>query len=373
VGAHWKYVLSAYRVDDATGAWSLVGFLPDLARGSLDPQGRFLVAGFHDKNASHHGITYSQTKVVTYGIDPATGALSLTSATDDYLMQGPIWLHPSRRFLLLTYDDPCSYRILGINPATGVAGDPSFWLGCDSSREANTWVAIDPLGRFLYHGSCGVWEAGLPGGSAIPSVFGYRLDLDNGGMRKVGEWAAGHCIAIDRSGHHLYSSIPDGQVAEFAIDDITGNLAALAQAPAPDTPGSLVVHPSGRLLYAAIGSDIVAYRLDAALGAPSLLRAVAMGVTEPKLFPGDPSHPAHASPTCTLTLDPAGRYLYVTRTHFGGRPYGGYGTADVLGYRVNSATGDLQPIQQAEGGRAGTVAFREFSQALWIGLAMPAR
>jgi len=281
-------------------------------------------------------------------------------------------LHPSRPFVVSRNSEHCFYRLMAVDPTTGTIGDTLSELSCggrDEFSSAYSSVAADPRGRFLYYSDCGPSGPMLPGQSILPSVSGYRLNTERASMEWIGEWTAGHCIAIDPSARHLYSSIPDGRLAEFAIDDTTGSLSLMAEAPSLGTPGPLVVHPSGRFLYLASGSDIVAYRLDASVGAPSLVRVVAAGVTEPSFFPGDASHASFAFPTCRLAMDPAGRYLYIMRTHV---DLYGYATTDVLGYSMNSTTGDLRPIPQAEGGSLGTVAARPAAHGAWIGLAIAA-
>jgi len=231
-------------------------------------------------------------------------------------------------------------------------------LACGSFTEweaGDGWVALEPTGRFLYYGRCDDPRSQVP---VARPIFGYQLDVETGNLSYVGEWAAGGCFAIDPSGRHLYSSMPvTGQLSQFAIDCTTGNLTATSLTSSLKTPGSLVVHPSGRFLYLASGSDIEAYQLDSA-GVPSLFGVVAKGVTATS--PSDHLHPTYAYPECTLALDPAGRYLYVLRS------------ADVWGYSINASTGALQPIHQAEGGRPGTVAAWDGTWGLWIGLVAPA-
>src|SRR6266852_2557786 len=87
-----RTVLSAYGVDGSTGAWNLVGTVPpgdeadvgssgDVRFASLDPRGRFLYASFGGDNTGcstdHCG---RDRNIVTYRIDPSTGALSQASS-----------------------------------------------------------------------------------------------------------------------------------------------------------------------------------------------------------------------------------------------------------------------------------------------------
>jgi 6-phosphogluconolactonase (cycloisomerase 2 family) len=359
----WRTVLSIYRVDGPTGAWSLVSTLPpraeagtsppdrDVASVSLDPKGRFLIAALAGSRIDNCDYCAADRNLVTYKIDPSSGALSMTSTKTLFLHQPPfVAVHPSSRFLLLEEYPGCSIHAAGIDSMTGALGDTLSDVGCGGEyeqTEGDDWVAVEPTGRFVYYGSCYL------GGAATP-VFGYQMDAVTGSLHYLGQWAAGKCFAVDPSGRHLYGSMsgtgPSGHVAQFDIDDMNGNLTAMGRTPSPGNPTWLVVHPSGRFLYVASGPDVVAYRLDDA-GVPSLIGIVASGVTE---------NPPYATPTCELVFDPAGRFLYVLRP------------GDVLGHSVNATTGDLQPIHQAEGGKLGAVAARGgILNGSWIGLATP--
>ncbi|SRR6266446_842372 len=105
---NYNFILSEYKVDTSTGAWTLVGSIPDLTNVSLDPQGHFLVAkplGEYDCCCDY----CSRPKtLVTYGIDPLTGVLS--SPSMKVLFQGAgaeiVTIHPSSRFLLVRGETP---------------------------------------------------------------------------------------------------------------------------------------------------------------------------------------------------------------------------------------------------------------------------
>jgi 6-phosphogluconolactonase (cycloisomerase 2 family) len=334
-----RTVLSAYRVDGSTGAWNLVGTVPpgaeadvgssgDVRFASLDPRGRFLYASLGGDNTGcftdHCG---RDRNIVTYRIDPSTGALSQASSRTLLLIQPAfIAVHPSGRFLLLEEYPGCSISTAAINSMTGALGEMISGESCGGEYEleqGDEWVAVEPAGHFVYYGSCHL-------GAAVPPVFGYQTD-ETGSLRYLGQWTAGRCVAVDPTGRHLYGMMPEtgpsGQVAQFDIDGANGSLTAIGRTPLPGIPGSLVVHPSGRLLYLASGSDVWAYRLDDA-GVPSPIRVVASDV----IWASYGSDPAYEYPRCTLSLDPAGRFLYVLRP------------TDVLGYSVNATTGDLQPL-----------------------------
>ena len=338
-----------------------MGLFPgDVASASLDPGGRFLYAALVGDNrfCSHLDRCGRERDVVTYGIDPSTGSLSKVSARTLFLDRPAfVTVHPSSRFLLWEQGPECSISSAAIDSMTGALGDTLFNVGCGGvyeQEEGDDWVAVEPTGHFVYYGSCYL-------GAAVAPVFGYQTDVETGSLRYLGEWTAGRCFAVDPTGRHLYGMMPgtgpSGQVvAQFDIDGENGSLTANGRTPLPGNPGALVVHPSGRLLYLASGSDVWGYRLDDA-GVPAPIRVVASGV----IVASSSSDPAYAYPRCTLSLDRAGRFLYVLRP------------GDVLGYSVNAATGDLQPISQAEGGRAGAVAAWSDGiwYAPWIGLVTP--
>jgi 6-phosphogluconolactonase (cycloisomerase 2 family) len=344
--------LSAYKVDAATGAWSLVGtILGDIGPVALDPHGRYLFAALGDpKVCSEGGSSCGMvTKVITYRIDPSTGALSEASVKDGFFANGAaIGVYASGRFLFVTDVDDGGTDVEEVD-STGALNSTRYGLGLVKAS------AVDPTGRFLYYG----YPDYLPflnhrPSDVDPPLQGWQADLTTGKLTDIGKLGAGTHVAIDPSGQHLYSSMPvAGQVGEFAIDSGTGSLSAMGGAPSLATPGSLAVHPSGQLLYLANAYDIVAYRLDTVTGAPSLIRVVASGVTDTRsgLRYNEPDSSAGE-----LALDPAGRFLYVLRS------------ADVLGYSVNATTGALTPISQAEGFSPGTVAAQG---GQWIRLVSP--
>jgi DNA-binding beta-propeller fold protein YncE len=351
--------LSAYRVDNSTGAWSLVGtILDDIGPVALDPQGRYLFAALHDPKVCSEGgwACNMVTKVVTYQIDPSTGALSQAHVKDGFFANGAaIGLYASGRFLYVTDLDDGPTSVLEVDSA-GVLNSArvpdSSWYVVSS--------AVDPTGRFLYYGSDYLpFLIHRPSDIDQPLAV-WQADLATGSLTYMGKQGAGTRAAIDPSGRHLYSSMPvAGQVGVFTLDSATGSLSALEGAPSLETPGALVVHPSGRLLYLANAHDILAYRLDDVAGTLSLIHVVAAGVTDTQSGL-DRNHPQYSRPDrsrCELALDPAGRFLFVLRH------------ADVLGYSVSATTGDLSPIPQAEGFNPGTVAAQG---GFWIGLVNPA-
>src|SRR6266849_1113357 len=94
-----RTVLSAYRVDGSTGAWNLVGTVPPGAEGdvgssgdvvyaSLAPRGRFLYASCGgDNTGCSPDHCWRNRNIVTYRIDPSTGALSQASSRTLLLSQ----------------------------------------------------------------------------------------------------------------------------------------------------------------------------------------------------------------------------------------------------------------------------------------------
>ncbi len=119
-------------------------------------------------------------------------------------------------------------------------------------------LEIDPSGKFLY---VALSNAG--------SVAGFTIDSTSGGLTPVpsSPFATGstqftqtYYLAIAPSGKFLYAFNFNGSsLAAFGIESGSGVLTSIAVSPFPANPlgqGQLVVDPSGKYLYLAIGSSL---------------------------------------------------------------------------------------------------------------------
>ncbi len=132
------------------------------------------------------------------------------------------------------------------------------------SADSNTGhLAIDPLGRFLFASNSDPLN---------PSVSGFAIDRDNGGLTPVPfsplpQKSAPGALAIDPRGRYLYVASAPNQV--YAIHPVTGQITATADTFAPFAEG-MAIDPAGRYLYATSGAGAGSRRAVGSRGAEGL-------------------------------------------------------------------------------------------------------
>lgn len=135
------------------------------------------------------------------------------------------------------------------------------------------------------------------------------------------------------SSRYLYASLPSGagggQIVAYREDPNAGVLTQLAGSPiaAGQAVESLVIHPTGKYLYAAnSGSNNISLYTISSTG----------GLTEvtPRTVTG-------TSPTL-LVMDAGGNFLYAANT----------GSFDISVYSINASSGALTPVTQSSGATA---------------------
>jgi 6-phosphogluconolactonase len=220
---------------------------------------------------------------------------------------------------------------------TAVLGSP-FAAGSGPSA-----VAVHPSGRFVYvvnsDNTISAYTVN-PGSGALSAVPGSPF-------RSVSQSFAG-AVAVDPTGKFAYvTNGPSNSVSAYTINTVNGALTAVPGSPFSTTFPSIVseavaVHPSGKFIYLAgprTGNNfsVSVYTIDTGSGA---LKAV----------PGSP-FPTAQEPVY-LTLDPAGKFLYVD-TQFGQNNFSAYA--------INTTSGGLTAIP-------GLPLDTGFTQGMAIGL-----
>jgi 6-phosphogluconolactonase (cycloisomerase 2 family) len=208
------------------------------------------------------------------------------------------------------------------------------------------YVAIDPTGRYAY-------AANNQSADVSQYTIGADCRLTSAGTASAGGWPkAPSSIAIDPAGRNLYvANNRDNSVSQYRIDQATGTLSPASTVAAGGTPGyygawRVTVEPSGRYAYVTNYFDgtVSQYGIDQADGTLSPL--------SPALV--DPSW-AYAS---SVAADPAGKYLYV------GNPGAGTPSSVVAQYQIG-ANGALSPLSPAtvSAGGAGVSAMTTVREA----------
>ena len=278
--------VSMYTINPTTGALASIG--PPVPSNdeftdsvTVDPFGKFAyVASSGDVWDIDFG------SIVTYTINPTTGALTSTTG--------------------------------GIN-GTGINGTPGFFNS----------MAFDPSGKFAYAADGGAFPASSFGGSS--SVSMYTRDSTTGALTSIGIIAAGanpDSVAVDPAGKFAYvTNFNSNDISMYTINATTGTLTSIGTIAAGSLPNSVVVDPSGKFAYVAnwtayeTEGSVSMYTIDSTTGALTSIGIIAAG-TSP----------------ISMAVDPAGKFAYVA--NFTGNQTEG----SVSMYTINATTGDLTPI-----------------------------
>lgn len=274
-------------------------------------------------------FTASNNTVVTFGMNTSTGALTQLSSVAGNQGGFGIVANPAATFL---YTDDVvnggidAFSIGASGALTAVSGSPfpmpSGWsvLFVDS-------LAIDPAGKFLYAPD-----------SASNVIAGFTINSSTGALTPMSgsPFAAGMSpqqVVVHSSGKFLYASNgtdPDGSISAFTIDTSTGALTPISGSPFPVAPvgGSdgLTIDPSGKFLYATapLSNCIAAFTIDSTTG---VLTAV----------PGSPFTPDLGGLypfIYSIAITPSGKYLYAP----------GADTGTLYAFTVDASTGALTSL-----------------------------
>jgi YVTN family beta-propeller protein len=293
---------------------------------AVDPAGKFAYVASSGCSGGVGGY------VSMYTINPTTGALASVGppVTTSEEFTDSVTVDPSGMFAFVAssgdvYDtDFGSVLTYAINPATGAltsTGGGISGLGTDSCCFNS--VVVDPSGKFAYVGNGGALPAGSFGGSSTVTIF--TINGTTGALTSVGTIAAGtgpDSVAVDPSGKFVYvanendTSGGAGNVSMYTIDATNGALTSTGTITAGTYPVSVAVDPAGEFAYVAnYGSnDVSMYTIDATTGALTSIGTIAAGTN-----PG------------SVAVDPAGKFAYVTNN----------GSNDVSMYTINATTGAL--------------------------------
>ncbi len=183
----------------------------------------------------------------------------------------------------------------------------------------------------------------------------YRINAATGALAPVpgSPFPAGmrpHSIAVTPSGRFVYVTnegpVPDylapgpilslGSISAYSVNATTGALTPFLGSPYPAEGelSKIVVTPSGEFVYIATVRRVK--RADVVTG-DSGISAYAIDATAGTLTPVSGS-PFWMGGVASLTVDPAGRFLYATRPSFR------TGGDEVWAYNIDSTTGALTPV-----------------------------
>jgi DNA-binding beta-propeller fold protein YncE len=213
-----------------------------------------------------------------------------------------------------------------INPITGAlasAGPPVTTYGYGAYTES---VTADPFGKFVYVTNSGnVFDYD---NEADGNIAMYTIDATTGALTSAGT-INGNCpglcfpasVVVDPSGKFAYVAIGNnpgsaGGVLIYTINATTGALTSTGTIAAGTDSSSVAVDSAGKFAYVtnSASNDVSMYSINATTGALTSIGTIAAG-TEP----------------VSVAVDPSGKFAYVTN----------FGSNDVSMYSINATTGAL--------------------------------
>ena len=311
--------VSMYTINPTTGALASIG--PPVPSNdestdsvTVDPFGKFAYVA-----SSGNVWDDDFGSVLTYAINPTTGAL--TSTTGGIVGTGvngtpeffnSVALDPSGKFAYAA-DGSDSASAGGVSMYTinattgGLASTGTIFAGTDPVT-----VVVDPAGKFAYVTNSGSNDVSM-----------YTIDATTGALASIGTSAAGtgpFSVAVDPAGKFAYvTNSGSNDVSMYTIDATTGALTSIGMIAAGTGPGSVAVDPAGKFAYVVNfnSNDVSMYTINATTGALTSIGTIAAGM----------------SPT-SIAVHPSGKFAYVTNS-----------ASNVVSmYSIDAATGALTLI-----------------------------
>lgn len=273
-------------------------------------------------------------QMVSFVVDTSTGALSNASTVAWTNLYPNFAIDSSSTFLYASEPQTDSVLSFSLDPSTGVPKQSGSFMiptGICAFCPPNSlpgYVALDPTGKYLFYGSS---TFGLPSQNiGSLSINGGSLTAVSGSPFPANQmpfWLSVHPSGQFVFTEDLSGAGPGGFIAQsvssYAVDS-SGALSPVAGSPFL-TPANthefgLLVHPSGKFLYAPMGgtNGIAAWSVDANGGLTQVSGSpFEQGVT---LLGG--------------AFEPTGKFLYLSGGAAGG----------MLGFSVDANTGALNPL-----------------------------
>jgi YVTN family beta-propeller protein len=294
---------------------------------AVDPAGKFAYVASQGCDAAGY--------VSMYTINPTTGALASIGPpvpTNDEFTAS-VTVDPSGKFAYVASSgdvwdiDFGSVVTYAINPTTGALTSTTGGIiatGINGTPELFNSMAVVPSGKFAYAADGGAFPAGSFGGDS--SVSMYTINSTTGALTSTGMIAAKagpDSVAVDPAGKFAYvTNFESNDVSMYTIDATTGALASTGTIAAGPGPVSVAVDPAGKFAYVAnwtyeAEGSVSMYTIDATTGVLTLSGTIA----------------TELSPT-SIVIHPSGKFAYVTNS----------GSNSVSMYSIDSATGALTLI-----------------------------
>lgn len=313
-------------------------------------------------------------QIKLYDLDPLSGALTLRTVSNAHGPSGALYLHPNGNVL---YDGHVLTTTLASFAFEAATGELTLINKIDTGIEIPAHLITDRAGRFLltaYYGGGGITVHRLGDDGSIGDLVQYI---------NTGEKA--HAVlSIDDRFVFVPHVCPTNKTSQFRFDATTGLLTPNEPAellPPDDNTGPrhACLGPNGDVVYIVNeqGNTITAHHFDAAQGTLTIFQHLSTlpadyteggYIAHTEIHPngkwlyasnrghdsiagfsiGDDGsltpfghYPVPASPR-SFNIDPTGTYLYCA----------GEAANRMTGYRIDAATGALQPLADYEVGQS---------------------
>jgi 6-phosphogluconolactonase len=257
-----------------------------------------------------------------YAMEPGDGALTSIGRTDAGKLVMPMAVRPDRKFLYaVVRSEPFKVLTYAIDPGTGALAQKAAAPLPDSMP----YVSTDRTGRFLFTASYG-------GDKVAVSPIGENGLVEAEAIQVLPTGRNAHAILPDRGNRFVYvPTLGANRILQFVFDPGTGKLTPndppFVQARPDHGPRHLVLSPDDKHVYVLneLSGHVAQFALDPAKGTLTEVDSVASVPPEAGLAPGVPQAPvgaaAPAAPkpddkpkiwAADIQITPDGKFLYTT-------------------------------------------------------------
>jgi 6-phosphogluconolactonase len=260
----------------------------------------------------------------TYNMDMSTGALTPVGKTEAAKLVMPMTLSPNKKYLYAVIrSQPTRVLTYAIDPASGALTQKASAPLPDSMP----YVSTDHTGRFLFTASYG-------GDKLAVSPIGENGLVEAEAIQVIPTGRNAHSIMPDRSNNFVYAAtLGANQVLQFTFDSKTGKLTANEPpAVSPEAghgPRHLAFSPDNKYLYVLneLSGHVTQYTIDPSKGTLTLVDSVSSVPAEAGLAWGAAQAPVGSAPApssvaakdekpkvwaADIQITPDGKFLYST-------------------------------------------------------------
>src|SRR3984893_1280343 len=231
-----------------------------------------------------------------YIMDTSTGALTPIGKTEVAKLVMPMTVSPNKKHLYaVVRSQPLRVLTYAIDPATGALAQKASAPLPDSMP----YVSPDRTGRYLFTASYG-------GDKLAVSPIGENGLVEAEANQVIPTRRHAHSILSDRSNKFVYAAtLGANQILQFVFDGATGKLTANAPAAvSPESghgPRHLAFSPDNKYLYVLneLSGHVTQFAVDSGKGTLTLVESISSVPAEAGLAWGAPQAPVGATPAPT--------------------------------------------------------------------------